>query len=400
MKSKTILLFSICLFILVSSCSNSQAESVNNISSQQEVLDSSIDSLPSPHIAKEVFVSRLSDKWNEKKNEREVQSQFLPNIAELRKGNRVYQEHTIAASKLNEHEPQDVHIINFDIKEDDFFKEFLRKADAYVNLEAIWVRGIKLDDETIASLIEKLSTKEHFKKLIITGCSLKNVPPTISKLEHLKTLNLTNNSLVSLPPEICELKNLWYLSVGSNSRLAELPAQIGNLVDLEFLDFSGSRIEKLPATIGRCVNLIKIVGNACKVSSIPAELGNCKKLRDINLGANKIESVPPEIGNLTELQSLSLGYNEISSLPDSFGNLDKLTFCGLGHNEFVEFPTPVLGLAKVGNLWLHENSFTRIPEELGRMSSLHHFLVDVPQIADEDIKRINELNPKLRLIDE
>lgn len=405
MKIKLKKLFLFFLFSINFSCLNSQSDSMNKNTTQQQIIKNTTsphpDSVPFPKNNTKHFISKLNERWDEKKSERIVYSEFYPNFDELKKGKMVFAwKHTIPASNLDKYESKDIHIIDFGNDDEKLLRNFLVNSNRFINLEAISIGGINLDGELIEKLFQALSNKEHFKKLRIGVCYLKKVPPSIHQLVNLETLDISNNQLTTLPKEIGTLKNLKHLNLRNNRLLKVLPSEIGSLEQLEYLGFEGSKVSKIPNTIGNCKKLTKIVGNACEIETLPAEIGKCIELKDVNLSYNKIDSIPSELGMLYNLKKLSLGGNKISSLPSSFENLDKLLFCGLGHNQFKTFPKSVLGLEKVQNLWLHKNEFNEVPLELANLKYLTHFLVDESELNSEEVKQIKKLNPQIRFIDE
>jgi len=87
-----------------------------------------------------------------------------------------------------------------------------------------------------------------------------------------------------------------------NNKLNILPAEIGNLTALTWLNLSSN-----------------------KLTSLPSEIGNLSALTWLNLYYNQLTSLPPEIGDLTALTELRLAVNQLTSVPSEIGNLTVLT---------------------------------------------------------------------------
>ena len=85
------------------------------------------------------------------------------------------------------------------------------------------------------------------------------------------------------------------LLLGHNELSGEIPTELGNLTNLEWLDLSKKKLS----------------------GGSPVELGNLTNLRDLYLSGNELSgSIPPELGNLANLQRLYLSGNELSgSIP-------------------------------------------------------------------------------------
>ena len=53
----------------------------------------------------------------------------------------------------------------------------------------------------------------------------------------------------------------------------------------------------------------------CSLTDIPAEIGNLTNLQYLYLENNSLTNLPAEICNLTNLQILNLNYNQLTNLP-------------------------------------------------------------------------------------
>ena len=73
---------------------------------------------------------------------------------------------------------------------------------------------------------------------------------------------------------------------------------------------------------GRVVELE--LGRAGLTGAVPAEVGRLSALRYLDLSYNQLTSLPAEIGQLTSLESLHLGVNQLTSLPAEIGQLTSL----------------------------------------------------------------------------
>ena len=180
-----------------------------------------------------------------------------------------------------------------------------------------------------------------------------------------------------------------------NSGVRVLPPEIGQLVNLRVLDFSGTSIRSIPAEIENCTHLRSIIGNASRLSIIPNSICNLRKLREINFAYCRIRELPKNFGNLESLWELHLSYNQLNDLPESMSNLNNLVFFNIYGNKFQEFPKEVLDMECVGTLWMHKNDFKYIPQEIANLEHLYHFLVDSNDI--ENMGEIRALLSNVRL---
>ncbi|VAI20571.1 unnamed protein product [Triticum turgidum subsp. durum] len=105
------------------------------------------------------------------------------------------------------------------------------------------------------------------------------------------------------------------MDLGSNRLSGEIPKQIGQLSNLEILDFSSNQLS----------------------GKIPEEIGNCLKLQSLHMNNNSLsESLPGSLGHLASLQSmLDLSMNSLSGpIPSELSKLEMLMFVNFSHNQF------------------------------------------------------------------
>ncbi|MEH2290202.1 COR domain-containing protein, partial [Nostoc sp.] len=150
-----------------------------------------------------------------------------------------------------------------------------------------------------------------------------------------------NNQLSSLPAEFGQLTNLQSLHLSSN-QLSSLPAEFGQLTNLQSLDLNNNQLSSLPAEFGQLTNLQSLDLNNNQLSSLPAEFGQLTNLQSLHLSSNQLSSLPPEFGQLTNLQTLNLYNNQLSSLPPEIRQLSNLKKLDLRRNP-VPIPPEILG---------------------------------------------------------
>lgn len=98
-------------------------------------------------------------------------------------------------------------------------------------------------------------------------------------------------------------------------RLSALPAEVGELTDLETLNLSGNELTVLPPEIGQLTRLKSLLLNGNRLTVLPPEIGRLANLETLKLSKNRLIDLPPEIGELTKLTSLDLNGNQLTALP-------------------------------------------------------------------------------------
>ena len=196
-----------------------------------------------------------------------------------------------------------------------------------------------------------------------------SLPNNIGNLSALVSLNLKGNDPLSLqgmyigmhgviPAQIGSLMNLEYLDLGGNSFSGSIPSTIGNLVKLTYLN-----INYVPFDAG--FNPVGVLGG-----TIPIELGNLTNLKYLDLSDQNLSgNLLSELGNLTSLEYLKLGGNIFEgTIPVSFTSFTNLKVLDLhyvrdgvrGYNSYgaLHGPIPDLsGIPASANVILSDNSF-------------------------------------------
>ena len=190
-----------------------------------------------------------------------------------------------------------------------------------------------------------------------------------------------SGSLTELPAELGDLVNLEGLSVESN-QLTTLPASIGKLTRLTALRAYSNKLTSLPPEIGGLVKLRKAVLWSNQLTRLPPEIGGWQAIVELELKWNKLVELPDEIGQLANLEQLDLEDNELSDLPRTLGGCKKLYRLALADNNFSELPIGILDLPALRELDLSDNQLKALPDELSRLSKLEEIKLGRNQLVD------------------
>ena len=203
------------------------------------------------------------------------------------------------------------------------------------------------------------------------------IPAELGNLSNLQWLGLSGNQLAGrIPTELGNLSNLFALRLGKNRLTGEIPTELGNLSNLGWLRLDGNQLTgEIPTEFGNLSNLEWLeLGDNQLAGEIPRELGNLPNLTELDLHDNQLTGeIPTEFGNLSNLESLRLDGNQLTGeIPTEFGNLSNLEWLRLNRNQLTgEIPRELGNLPNLTELYLRWNQLTgEIPASLGDLSNL------------------------------
>ena len=194
------------------------------------------------------------------------------------------------------------------------------------------------------------------------------------------------------------------LNLGENNLTGELPAALGGLTELKYLNFfhNSNLTGNIPAELG---NLSKLKGLELQVNSwtgvLPEELGNLKELTYLCISSDYFDEQPfPDwLCTLTQLGNVRLSCNFTGNLPAAIGNLTSLWYLDLRSNQLSgELPAELFNLTNLEYLWLFSNQFTgEIPDEIGNLTQLRQLLLSGNQFTGEIPSTLGQLVELTRL---
>jgi Leucine-rich repeat (LRR) protein len=152
----------------------------------------------------------------------------------------------------------------------------------------------------------------------------------------LRKLIIRKSDLQRLPNAIGSLTSLTELTITDSPHLSTLPDTIGDLGNLQVMEFSHCGLTHLPPYMGRLYNLIALDLSYNQIAHVPSHIGNMENLRALDLKYNKIRTLPEEISNLRILEILSVRDNLLETLPRSLSTMTNLRKLVIDNNPFVE----------------------------------------------------------------
>jgi len=114
----------------------------------------------------------------------------------------------------------------------------------------------------------------------------KKVPEELYKNEELqqfaRRLEMQNNKYKKLPAGVGRLGELEYMNLRHNL-FKSLPGTICNLSKMEFLDASENQLKKLPKNLHKVEALIEVHATYNKIKSPPGKLGTAPHIEKVSV---------------------------------------------------------------------------------------------------------------------
>ncbi len=181
--------------------------------------------------------------------------------------------------------------------------------------------------------------------------------------EGVTELDLSYKGIGSLPAEIGQLSNLQALWLHGNE-LTFLPSELRKLRQLRWLTLSHNALTSFPLELTELVDLIDLELHRNRLLSIPRQLGRLVNLERLTLSGNRLRMLPDTVGELTNLKTLLLSDNQLSELPETFGRLSSLRWLDVSNNYLKAVPNALLQLRELTTLVSHGNPLESPPPEV------------------------------------
>ncbi len=228
------------------------------------------------------------------------------------------------------------------------------------------------------------------------------IPAELGQLTQLERLDLRNNYQTVIPPEIGQLKKLEILLLSRN-RFEAIPLELSQLTDLRRLELGSNKLNgPIPPGLANLTQLERLgLGWNCLSGAILPELGQLARLQRLDLAGNLLTGgLPPELGRLHSLQRLELQDNDLTgAIPAEWGQLAEVEWLDLKDNDLSGvLPAEMGRLASLERLYLSNNDLTgELPPEWGQLSELMWLELEDNDLSGVIPPELGQLAALLRL---
>lgn len=215
------------------------------------------------------------------------------------------------------------------------------------------------------------------------------LPAALGGLTELRYLDFFKNFDLTgvLPAELGNLRKLERLTLQGNSWTGVLPEELGNLKELTHLGITSDYFDAQPFPDWLCtLTKLEDIRMVCNFTgNLPAEMANLFNLRLISIDDNQLTgSIPSEWERLTNLTNLELINNQLSGeFPMAVTKMQLLRKLNISGNQFTgSIPIELMNLVYLEELHLNGNQFTgTIPSELGDLLQLKYLNLSDNQLT-------------------
>ena len=135
-------------------------------------------------------------------------------------------------------------------------KSFLfRHGEPLRTILPVYSRFERPPEHFYLKLTMKMWKPEVIRVLSLSCCDINDLPAPIGRMSNLCYLDLSYTTLQKLPDCICDLHNLQTLMLAECFSLTSLPKGMCKLINLRYLDVSGSCVQEMPLKMHKLTSL-------------------------------------------------------------------------------------------------------------------------------------------------
>ena len=223
-------------------------------------------------------------------------------------------------------------------------KNYTSIADAFANAEKVYklkVADIKQED------FNNICRLKNLRILEISGAQIDSFPAGFKDLRLLSlTLGIQRDyeKILVIPKSIGNMSELTSFSIDGGHNIL-FPEEFGNLRELTSFVTISCNFEHLPASFGNLkkINFFIIRYNE-KLADLPADMIELANLNSFELNYCTLVTKFPAIFHAASMSSLSISKTGISAIPADIAGLKGLNYLVMDDNKLTSLPPQLLEL--------------------------------------------------------
>ncbi|MCJ8272860.1 MAG: GTP-binding protein, partial [Psychrosphaera sp.] len=229
--------------------------------------------------------------------------------------------------------------------------------------------------------------------LLVRGDTALSFLTELESIDSLVELTLQKCELTEVPAVIGQMIQLVVIDLDSN-KITQLPSSIGQLTALQHLSLNGNAFTQFDETFCALKHLVQLELGRNQLTVLSAGIEALSQLQQLDLRFNKLITLPAEVGKLSQLTTLRLNGNRLTTLPAEISKLSQLTTLRLTNNQLTRLPVEIGKLSQLEVLFLNGNELTELPENLSKMDRLAFFNISNNPITKNIHEIANDLPAK------
>ncbi|RUS20664.1 hypothetical protein BC937DRAFT_94676 [Endogone sp. FLAS-F59071] len=221
------------------------------------------------------------------------------------------------------------------------------------------------------------------KNVDLQARNLTTIPIFLYRKAHaIYSLDVSKNLLIQIPNDFVQgCGQLRELRL-ANTELGQLPGSISLIKNLEHLDISCNSLHNLEhAKLENIKNLSSLLAFNNHLEGLPDGFALFKNMAKLHISNNSFESFPSVICDIISLVELDISFNKIPSLPENIGQLVNLThFLAVGNQLAGALPESFAELVSLRELDVRQNAITDL-EVLSKLPALDVLSVDYNSVS-------------------
>lgn len=222
---------------------------------------------------------------------------------------------------------------------------------------------------TTKELTSQICEIEPYKKNLKTR-KLDN--SIFNNLDSITTLNLQNYELTEIPEEVYNCKNLQFLDLSFNN-ITVIDKRLATLKELEILYLNKNKLKTIPEELLELNLEVLHLEDNLEAFILPENIYSNRSLNEIYI--ENLESFNPMFWEMTQLENIRIWNSGLTVVPNKISEFKNLRELCLANNNISKLSSEIFTLTNLEYLSLGNNKLTGISADLANLYNLNYFAI-------------------------